>query len=320
MNKSLRGRSVCGTFLHAPVLGEVEALVDTLIEVGEDGRIAGVYPADHAARTEAEGRAEQGGRLMRLAGTDYVVPGFVDLHVHAPQYPQLGLALDEPLEVWLERYTFPLEARYAELDFARESYGTLVADLLRNGTTTAMYFATVHEPATKLLVDICLEQGQRALVGKVAMDNPASCPDYYRDTSAATAVAGTRAVIDYIRAHPGNAEGRVLPVVTPRFIPSCTDELLQGLGALAQSCGCHVQTHCSESDWEHGFVLERHGLTDAASLDRFGLVGRRSVLAHATRLTATGSGQYGSARAVNAFSDKRYYEFDVLAVTSPTTA
>lgn len=285
MTHSLRGYCVCGTFLHAPVCGEVETLADVLMVIGDDGRIADIYAADHPRRGQVEAEAEHAGRLVRFAATDYLVPGFVDLHVHAPQYPQLGLALDEPLEVWLQRYTFPLEARYADLDFARESYGTLVSDLLRNGTTTAMYFATIHEDATKLLVDICLDRGQRALVGKVAMDSAESCPDYYRDHSVADALAGTRAVIDYVRSHPDNAEQRVLPVVTPRFIPSCTDELLHGLGQLAQDCACHVQTHCSESDWAHGYVIERHGTTDAHSLDRFGLLGRHSVLAHATRLT-----------------------------------
>lgn len=78
----------------------------------------------------------------------------------------------------------------------------------------------------------------------------------------------------------------MLPVVTPRFIPSCTDATLEGLGAIAKECGCHVQTHCSESDWAHGYVLARHGMTDTDSLDRFGLLGRKTVLAHANFLTA----------------------------------
>jgi cytosine/adenosine deaminase-related metal-dependent hydrolase len=82
--------------------------------------------------------------------------------VHAPQYPQLGKALHVPLDVWLRRYTFPLEARYADLAFARRAYEALVGDLLANGTTTAVYFATIHQEATRLLADICLEKGQRA--------------------------------------------------------------------------------------------------------------------------------------------------------------
>ncbi|WP_156342910.1 guanine deaminase [Devosia sp. A16] len=269
----LRGRSIRGTFIHAPVRGAVEVLRDAVISVDGDGTITAIAPA-------ADGVPE--GTLELPAG-QLVLPGFVDLHIHAPQYPQLGMALDAPLEVWLGKYTFPLEAQYADLDFARERYETLVRDLLASGTTTALYFATVHREATELLAEICLRHGQRALVGKVVMDDPASCPDYYRDASAALAVAETREVIDHIRALPDN--DRVLPVITPRFIPSCTDAALSGLGALAAECGCHVQTHCSESDWAHGHALARYGKTDTAALDGFGLLGRKTVLAHSVFLT-----------------------------------
>ena len=273
MKSSLRGRAVRGDFVHAPVRGEIQVLADHVVRVGDDGTIVSVAPA-------VEGVPE--GTLQLPAG-QVVLPGFVDLHVHAPQYPQLGLALDEPLEVWLGKYTFPLEARYADLDFAREAYGTLVSDLLAGGTTTALYFATVHREATQLLAEICLDQGQRGLVGKVVMDNHDTSPGYYRDETAEAAVADTRAVIEHIRSLPGN--DRVLPVITPRFIPSCTDEALAGLGALARECGCHVQTHCSESDWAHGYALERYGRTDTATLDGFGLLRRRTVLAHSVFLT-----------------------------------
>ena len=280
---NISGAGIIGTFFHAPTRDRLEVLENVLIRVDEHGVITDIHPAGDSMRTLAE--TELGDRLHRLPDGHYGLPGFVDLHIHAPQYPQLGLALDEPLEVWLQKYTFPLEARYADLDFARERYTALVDDLLATGTTTALYFATQHEAATKLLADICIEKGQRALVGKVVMDDPAACPDSYRDKNAATAVAETRAVIDHIRSHPGNGAGRVLPVITPRFIPSCTDEALSGLGALAQECDCHVQTHCSESDWAHGHVLERFGITDAAALDAFGLLTRKTVLAHSNFLT-----------------------------------
>ena len=279
----VRKAGVAGTFFHAPAPDRLEVLENVLILVGADGAIGEVLGPGHPRRAACE--AELDDRLVRLPPGRYGLPGLVDLHVHAPQYPQLGLALDEPLEVWLTRYTFPLEARYADLGFARKRYSVLVEDLLATGTTTALYFATQDREATKLLADICIDRGQRALVGKVAMDDPAACPQDYRDASPEAAVADTRAVIDHIRGHPGNGEGRVLPVVTPRFIPSCTEATLRGLGALAAECGCHVQTHCSESDWAHGHVLERFGITDAEALDGFGLLTRRTVLAHANFLT-----------------------------------
>jgi guanine deaminase len=272
-----------GTFFHAPTLGRLQVLADTLILVDAEGVIADVLGPDHPGRGAAI--VELGEELCVLPQGQFGLPGFVDLHVHAPQYPQLGLALDVPLQTWLSTYTFPLEARYADLDFAAERYEVLVDDLLANGTTTALYFATQHVEATKLLADICMAKGQRALVGKVVMDDPASCPPDYRDETPEAAVEGSRAVIEHIRNHVGNSAGRVLPVVTPRFIPSCTDAALEGLGKLAAECNCHVQTHCSESDWAHGHALERYGMTDAAALDGFGLLTRRTVLAHGVFLT-----------------------------------
>jgi guanine deaminase len=281
------GKTLLARGFHAPVCGVVDVLEDALISIDADGVVVSVLRPEDEGYQAAKDTAVAAGALTMLPRGSYLLPGFVDCHVHAPQYPQLGNALDVPLEVWLQKYTFPLEARYADTAFARRAYSLLVQDMLANGITTALYFATIHQEATRLLVDICLEKGQRALVGKVAMDNAESCPDYYRDASAAEAVEGTRALIDYVRSHPANRDNRVHPVVTPRFIPSCTDAALEDLGALAKECGCHVQTHCSESDWEHGYVLERHGMTDAESLDRFGLLGRRTMLAHSNLLTTS---------------------------------
>jgi len=148
-----------------------------------------------------------------------------------------------------------------------------------------MYFGTIHREATQILADICLTKSQRALSGRVAMDNPAQCPAYYRDPSAQFAEAETRAFIRYVQSLPGNDRELIRPVITPRFIPSCSDLLLEKLGALAAETGCHVQTHCSESDWEHRYVLDRLGVTDTAALGRFGLLSRRTILAHGNFLS-----------------------------------
>jgi guanine deaminase len=269
--------AIWGRAVHAP--DRLETLEQVLIAIDADGTILSVEPSvpPDDARLAAFRAA---GRLAELSADQILLPGLVDLHVHAPQFPQLGTALDLPLEEWLHAHTFPLEARYADLAFAEAVYTRLVETLLANGTTTALYFATIHLPATRRLAEICLALGQRGLVGRVGMDHPEQCPDYYRDASATAATADTRALIDFIRAMPGNESGLVRPVITPRFVPACTDALLEGFGALARETGCHVQTHCSESDWEHGHVRARCGCTDAEVLDRAGLLGRRSVLAH----------------------------------------
>lgn len=282
----LRRKTLAATFFHAPVRGRIETLEDTLVALDEDGKIVSVTRTADAGYAEARSAAERAGLLVGLPAGSFVLPGFVDLHIHAPQFPQLGTALDVPLEVWLKDHTFPLEARYADAAYAASAYAALVRELIGNGTTTALLFGSIHREATRLLVDLCLEAGLRALVGKVAMDDPGICPDFYRDPSPEAAIDDTEALIEYTLAHRGNAAGLVLPVVTPRFIPACTDPLLEGLGRLAERCRCHIQTHCSESDWEHAYVLARTGRSDTRALDEFGLLTRHTVLAHSNFVSA----------------------------------
>jgi guanine deaminase len=271
---------VLGTILQTPSCGALEVTEGALVTVGADGLIESVFTGEHSRRRDTVAELEQAGRLHRLGSDEYLLPGLVDLHVHAPQWPQLGTALDVPLADWLNSYTFPLEARYRDREFAERVYSSLVAALLANGTTTAVYFGTIHLEATEVLAAQCLERGQRALVGKVAMDNPLTAPDYYRDESAAAALEGTRRFHEYVTTHRANRRRLVIPAVTPRFLPSCTDQLLEELAAFARDTGSPVQTHCSESDWAHGYGLERFGRTDTATFAALGLLGRRTVLAH----------------------------------------
>jgi guanine deaminase len=266
--------SLRGAALHTPARDRLEYWPDAVIDIDDAGRIAAIHDAT-TADTDA----------LRLGPGTILLPGLVDLHIHAPQWPQLGTALDLPLERWLHEYTFPLEARYADPEYAARVYDQMVPALLARGTTTAVYFASTHLAATTILAETCLRHGQRALVGRVAMDHPGQCPAYYRDASPGSAIADSRASIAAIRALPGNG-GLVLPIVTPRFIPACTDDLLRGLGSLAAETGCHIQTHASESDWEHGHVLDRCGCSDTGALAGFGLLTRRTVLAHGNFLGA----------------------------------
>jgi guanine deaminase len=272
--------AVRGTAFHAPSPDRLEVLEDALIVIGADGVIVRVESGADAAQS-----FRNSGRLTELGPAQYLIPGLIDCHIHAPQWPQLGRALDVPLERWLQDYTFKLEARYADEAYARAMYTDLVATLLANGTTTAVYFATLHLPATQILAEICLAQGQRALIGRVAMDDPVQCPETYRDPSAEVAIEETRRFIAFVKTMPGNEHHLIEPVITPRFIPACTDELLRGLGNLAAETGCAIQTHCSESDWEHGYVRDRCGKTDTAALADFRLMTRRTVLAHGNHVT-----------------------------------
>ncbi len=268
-----------GTAFHTPESGVLEVLSDVAVVVDSDGVITGVHPADSPTAVAAVQNAE---RVERLSSTQRLLPGLIDLHIHAPQWPQLGTGLDIALEKWLFDYTFPLESKFADASFAEKVWAHMVPTLLANGTTTAVYFSSVHETATQQLAESCVEHGQRAFVGRVAMDHPDGTPEWYRDATASAGIDASRRSIEAIRAL--DHSGLVQPILTPRFIPACSDDLLRGMGELAVEADVLVQTHCSESDWEHGAVLERFGRSDANSLAGFGLIRRGTVLAHGDHL------------------------------------
>ncbi len=274
------------TILQTPEADTLEVLEDQVIDVEGDGTITSVAPA---GMNNTDG-------AISLPPDTVLIPGLVDTHVHASQWPQLGTGLDLPLDEWLFAYTFPLEARYADTDFARRVWVDMVPRLLAHGTTTAVYYTSIHRPATLALAETCVGYGQRALVGRVAMDHPDGTPEWYRDDDAGSAIEASARSVEEIRQVVGN-HGLVEPIITPRFIPACTDELLTGLGQLAADTGVRVQTHCSENQWEHDYVLERHGCTDTESLNRFGLLRPNTVLAHATHLTAEDRAKIASSRA-----------------------
>ncbi|WP_099364380.1 guanine deaminase, partial [Fredinandcohnia onubensis] len=264
---------------------EVEVLKDHLFCINEDGFIEKIVGPNHDEYQRLVEAYQSSDCYHRLAEGQYFLPGFIDLHVHAPQWAQAGTALDIPLYDWLNTYTFPIEAKFAELDFANKVYNEVVGTLLANGTTTALYFATVHKEASFLLAQICAEKGQRGLVGKVVMDNPDQTEDYYRDRDTKTALVETEEFILAVKELGKTTKQGVYPVVTPRFIPSCTDEALKGLGELAAKHDTYIQSHCSESDWEHGYVKERFGKNDAFALNDFGLLRGKSVMAHCNFLS-----------------------------------
>jgi guanine deaminase len=272
---------VSARLVQTPAADHLQVVEHAVVAVDDSGLITAVEPAG----------SEAGGALLRSASAhvatppgSVLIPGLVDLHVHAPQWPQLGTGLDLPLERWLFEHTFPLEARYAEPSFARPVWTDMVDTLLRHGTTTATYFATIDVEATSALARTAIDAGQRAFVGRVAMDHPDGTPEWYRDHSAAAGIAASARSIDEIAAIDAG-RGLVRPIITPRFIPACTDELLRGLGELAAATGALVQTHCSESDWAHGHALERFGTTDSSALDAFGLLRPGTVLAHSNHVT-----------------------------------
>lgn len=258
-----------GTIMQTPARDELHVVSAAVIEVDATGTITSIDaadtgPVDHDFSKDA-----------------ILLPGLVDTHIHAPQWPQLGTGLDLPLEKWLFEYTFPIERQLTQPALAARVWPSMVRTLLAHGTTTAVYYATVDVETTTMLASTCAELGQRSFVGRVAMDHPTGTPDWYRDENPSNAISRSRDSIGEIHALSSDL---VHPIITPRFIPACTDEALTGLGKLAAETGVRIQTHCSESDWEHGYVLDRFGVTDTVALDQLGLLSEGTVLAHGDHL------------------------------------
>jgi len=162
--------------------------------------------------------------------TSFLIPGFVDCHAHAPQYAQMGTGLELPLLKWLDYYTFPLEARFKDTNFAREVYTKAVRRFLRNGTTTCVWFGTIHNPANEVLVEVIRSLGQRAFVGKVCMNRNA--PEFLLDSSAQESLDQTLAFAEFVLDRVRSP--LITPIVTPRFAPACTEDLLHGLARIAK--------------------------------------------------------------------------------------
>ena len=267
------------SFFHSPEYGGIEFLKQALVFVSSDGIISKVIRQDDEDYLELLDKHSKDNHFFDFKDK-ILLPGFIDLHIHAPQWPQAGLALDDELSYWLNNFTFPLESKYQDLDYAREVYSDLVKTLLANGTTSAMYFGTIHNEATLELAKICASYGQRSFVGKVVMDDKTMNPDFYRDNSTKEAIENNEKFILDVQTLAKDVLQGVYPVITPRFVPSCTDNALLELGKLAKKYNCYIQSHCSESDWEHNFVIERFGKRDSEVLDQFGLLTDKSIMAH----------------------------------------
>ncbi|QRV85359.1 amidohydrolase family protein [Ceratobasidium sp. AG-Ba] len=225
--------------------------------------------------------------IYELKHGEWLMPGFVDTHTHAPQFPNIGIGGQYELLKWLENVTFPTESRFSDLEFARSVYTTVIDRVLSFGTTTCCYYGTLHLEATKLLADIISQKGQRAFVGKCNMNRESPS---YQEASSEQSVADTQTLISYIRSlSPSNP--LVHPILTPRFAISCTSELLKALGKIAQSDPTlAIQTHISENKSEIAYTLELFknypGCTSYAGVYKeHGLLSDRTILAHAVHLT-----------------------------------
>lgn len=216
-------------------------------------------------------------------GDRIITPGLVDLHVHAPQFSFRGLGMDLELLDWLNTNTFPEEAKYRDTEYAKSAY-TIYADVMkRSATTRACIFGTIHKEATELLMDLMEETGLKTMIGKVNMDR--NSPEYLCEESAETSAEAT---IAWLEETAGRYEN-IKPILTPRFIPSCTDDLMRRLKEIQVRYQLPVQSHLSENQGEIAWVQElcpeSKFYGDAYS--QFGLFGGdvKTIMAHCVSST-----------------------------------
>lgn len=181
-------------------------------------------------------------------GEKLIIPGFCDMHVHAPQFLQRGVGMDRELLDWLDTYTFPNESMFKDENHARKVYGWFVDELLRQGTLHVNCFPSIHYEASQILFEILEEKGLFAFTGKLNMDQ--NSPDYYIENTEQSLIDTER----FLNNHQKNSS--VIASVVPRFTITCSEKLLKGLGMLSKKYNAPVHSHMCEAINEMKVVKE----------------------------------------------------------------
>ena len=252
--------------IYTPESSRFEVVPNGYIAV-DNGKVEGVYHKlpQHLSNYPV---TDFGDRLL--------IPAMNDMHVHAPQYRNQGIAMDEELLPWLQNYTFPEELKYADTKYAERMYRHFIHDLWRFGTMRIVAFASVHLESTKLLMHLLSEAGMGGFVGKVNMNR--DCPTGLQESVDDALKACNELVKEF-----GAENNLVHPIITPRFIPSCTPELLEACGDMGRRYHLPVQSHLSENLGEIELVknLEHESCHYADAYKRYGLLGETpTIMAH----------------------------------------
>lgn len=253
-----------GHICHTPEQGKLEIREDAYA-VCADGFCEGIYDKVPERFRDL--------KVIDCSGK-LVIPGMTDLHIHAPQFAYRGTGMDYELLDWLTKVAFPEEARYADPAYALQAYRIFAEKMKRSATTRAVIFGTVHTDATLILMDLMEQSGLVSYVGRVNMDrksHPALTEKSPRQAAEATA--------RFIDECEKRGYKRTKPILTPRFIPSCTRKLMELLGRIREEYDLPVQSHLSENPLEIKLVskLEPEAAFYGDAYDRYGLFGRKGV-------------------------------------------
>jgi len=273
MAEELRERIYLGRIFNPRGPGEFEEFHPGYLAVDAAGRISGCGPWDEGARQRF------GGAEPIDYGKRLILPGFIDVHLHLPQLDVRGRDGLELLE-WLERYIYPAESAFVDPDVARTGARRLFRELVRNGTTCAMIYSSVHRSSTEIAFAEAAEFGIRAIIGKVLMDRNA-VPALEEDPERAVEES-----LELYERWEGYDRGRLHYAFTPRFALACSEELLRRVGEVARPRGAYIQTHLAETEAELEWVRELFpGYGSYTEVYyRLKLLGPRTVVGHAVHL------------------------------------
>ncbi|XP_043261853.1 guanine deaminase isoform X2 [Colletes gigas] len=262
-----------GSFVHTNEHGKLITVDHGAIYVKE-GKITNIIINPKSIDTKYE-------NVTVLDSSQFLVPGFIDCHIHAVQLPNLGVGYDKKLLEWLETYTFPLERKYTDEKFAEQVFDAVVKQTIALGTTTACYFASLYAKASVILGQKAADIGQRAFIGKLSMNVQRS--DKYYETTEESMINVNKFVKDIIELN----NPLVKPIITPRFALSCDMTLMRELGKLAKEKDLHIQSHISENLDEIEAVKNKFPECSSYAdvYDASGLLTSKTVMAHGVHLT-----------------------------------
>jgi guanine deaminase len=269
---SIDNFAVKGNIFYSQKINRIVCVPNGYI-VCESGKVKGVYetlPQEYSDITLID------------YGDKLIIPGLIDLHTHAPQYSFRSLGMDLELIDWLNQNTFPEEAKYSNLEYAKKAYTIFSNDLKNSATTRACIFGTIHVESTNILMDLLEASGLKCMVGKVNMDR--NSPDYLCESSSGS-IEDTKKWLT----ESANKYKNVIPIITPRFLPTCSDSLLIELAQIQKDYNCPIQSHLSENvaevEWVKELFPKARNYSEA--YESFGMFGKEvpTIMAHCVYTT-----------------------------------
>lgn len=260
---------ILGNIIDSPKLNELRIIHHGAIELNDEGTITNIYKNIPS--------------LDNYEVYDYkdclIIPSFCDMHLHAPQYPMLGMGMDLPLIEWLNTYTFKTESYFSNKEYAREIYKKLAKDLIDNGTTRVAMFSSLHTDSTLILMEELEKAGVTGFVGKVNMDRNG---DINLQETTKESIDETYRFLKECKKFK-----YLKPIITPRFTPSCTNELMAKLGEIANKDNLYVQSHLNENKNEIEWVKSLHPDIKYyyQSYEKYGLWKSHTIMAHCVHMT-----------------------------------